>query len=185
MSGLGATIIDPANIRTAREIKYSSVVLNEFKASSGAYLAKLGPGARMRSLKDIIDFNHAHPVQTLRYGQTTLIDAEYTTSGTLTEPQYLRDRLTDLRLCKEQGIDATMQEHRLDALLFPADFGARITSRAGYPSIVVPAGFTSAGVPFGVTFAARAYEEPVLISLAYAFEQHHKIRRPPSLRSFV
>ncbi|MNW11999.1 amidase [compost metagenome] len=66
-------------------------------------------------------------MQTLRYGQSTLIDAEYTTSGTLTEPQYLQDRLTDLRLCKEEGIDATMREHELDALLFPADFGARIT----------------------------------------------------------
>ncbi|WP_150265137.1 amidase family protein [Paenibacillus tepidiphilus] len=185
MRRLGATIIDPADIRTAREIKYSSVVLNEFKTSLGAYLAGLGPGAKMRSLRDIIDFNHAHPTETLRYGQTTLIDAQFTTSGTLTEPQYLRDRLTDLRLCKEEGIDATMQEHGLDALLFPADFGARITSRAGYPSIVVPAGYTSQGVPFGIAFAARAYEEPVLIRLAYAFEQHHKVRRPPSLRSFL
>ncbi len=185
MRGLGAIIVDPADIRTAREIKYSSVVLNEFKSSLGAYLAKLGPGAKIRSLKDIIDFNHAHPVQTLRYGQSTLIDAEYTTSGTLTEPQYLKDRLTDLRLCKDEGIDATMREFELDALLFPADFGARITSRAGYPSIVVPAGYTSAGVPFGITFAARAYEEPLLISLAYSFEQHHNIRRPPSLRSFT
>lgn len=185
MRGLGAIIVDPADIRTAREIKYSSVVLNEFKSSLGAYLAKLGPGAKIRSLKDIIDFNHAHPVQTLCYGQSTLIDAEYTTSGTLTEPQYLKDRLTDLRLCKEEGIDATMREFELDALLFPADFGARITSRAGYPSIVVPAGYTSAGVPFGITFAARAYEEPLLISLAYSFEQRHNIRRPPSLRSFT
>lgn len=185
MRELGATIIDPADIKTAREIKYSSVVLNEFKTSINAYLARLGPGAPMRTLKDIIDFNHAHPVETLRYGQATLIDAEYTTSGTLTEPQYLRDRATDLELCKEQGIDATMKEHRLDALLFPADFGARITSRAGYPSIVVPSGYTSAGAPFGVTFSAQAYQEPVLIKLAYAFEQHTKVRKAPSLRSFI
>lgn len=185
MRGLGAVIIDPADIRTAREIKYSSVVLNEFKTSLNAYLAKLGPGAKMRTLKDIIDFNHAHPQETLRYGQTTLIDAEYTSSGTLTEPQYLRDRATDLRLCKEQGIDAAMKEHQLDALLFPADFGARITSRSGYPSIVVPSGYTSAGAPFGVTFSAQAYQEPLLIKLAYAYEQHYKVRKAPSLRSFI
>ncbi|WP_379132086.1 amidase family protein [Paenibacillus sp. sgz500958] len=185
MKELGATIIDPADIRTAREIKYSSVVLNEFKTSLNAYLSKLGPGAPVRTLREIIDYNHAHPVETLRYGQATLIDAEYNTSGTLTEPQYLRDRLTDLRLCKEEGIDAVMKEHQLDALLFPADFGARITSRAGYPSIVVPAGYTAAGPPFGVAFAARAYEEPVLISLAYAFEQHTKARKAPSLHSFI
>lgn len=185
MRELGATIIDPAEIRTAREISYSSVVLNEFKTSLNAYLAALGPGARKRTLKDIIDFNHAHPMETLKYGQATLLDAEYTSSGTFTEPQYLRDRATDLRLCKELGIDATMKEHQLDALLFPADFGARITSRAGYPSIVVPSGYTSAGAPFGVTFSAQAYQEPVLIRLAYAYEQNYKVRQAPSLQSFI
>lgn len=185
MKELGATIIDPADIRTARDISYSSVVLNEFKTSLNTYLSRLGPGAPMRTLKDIIDFNHAHPVETLRFGQATLIDAEYTSSGTLTEPQYLRDRATDLKLCKEEGIDAVIEEYDLDALLFPADFGARITSRAGYPSIVVPSGYTSAGAPFGVTFSAKAYQEPTLIKLAYAYEQHSKIRKAPSLRSFI
>jgi amidase len=185
MRELGATIIDPADIKTAREISYSSVVLNEFKTALNAYLSRLGPGAPMRTLKDIIDFNHAHPVETLRYGQATLIDAEYTSSGTQTEPKYLRHRATDLKLCKEEGIDATMKEYNLDALLFPADFGARITSRAGYPSIVVPSGYTSAGAPFGVTFSAKAYQEPTLIRLAYAYEQNYKVRKAPSLKSFI
>ncbi|MEK5439014.1 amidase family protein [Paenibacillus sp. FSL R5-0744] len=185
MKELGATIIDPADIKTAREISYSSVVLNEFKTALNAYLSRLGPGAPMRTLKDIIDFNHAHPVETLRYGQATLIDAEYTSSGTQTEPKYLLHRATDLKLCKEEGIDATMKEHNLDALLFPADFGARITSRAGYPSIVVPSGYTSAGAPFGVTFSAKAYQEPTLIKLAYAYEQNYKVRKAPSLKSFI
>ncbi|MBY3622719.1 amidase [Acinetobacter sp. CUI P1] len=185
MRALGATIIDPADIKTAREISYSSVVLNEFKTALNAYLSRLGPGAPMRTLKDIIDFNHAHPVETLKYGQATLIDAEYTSSGTQTEPKYLLHRATDLKLCKEDGIDATMKEYNLDALLFPADFGARITSRAGYPSIVVPSGYTSAGAPFGVTFSAKAYQEPTLIKLAYAYEQHYKVRKAPSLKSFI
>lgn len=181
----GAIIVDPADIRTARQIVYSSVVLNEFKSSLNAYLSKLPPSAKIRSLKDIIAFNNEHPIETLKYGQSTLLSAETTTSGTLTETPYLRDRATDLKLCQIEGIDATMAEHQLDALLFPADFGARITSRAGYPSIVVPAGYTSKGVPFGVAFAARAYEEPTLIKLAYSYEQHSKVRRPPSLKSFI
>lgn len=185
MRELGAVIIDPADIRTAREIKYSSVALNEFKTSINAYLSRLGSRAPMHTLKDIIDFNHSHPIETLKYGQATLLDAEYTSSGTFTEPQYLRDRATDLRLCKDEGIDATMKEYQLNALLFPADFGSRITSRAGYPSIVVPSGYTSEGVPFGVTFSAQAYQEPVLIKLAYAYEQHYKVRKAPSLRSFI
>lgn len=181
----GAIIVDPADIRTARQIVYSSVVLNEFKSSLNAYLSKLPPSAKIRSLKDIIAFNNEYPIETLKYGQSTLLSAETTTSGTLTETPYLRDRATDLKLCQIEGIDATMEEHQLDALLFPADFGARITSRAGYPSIVVPAGYTSKGVPFGVAFAARAYEEPTLIKLAFSYEQHSKVRRAPSLKSFI
>ncbi len=181
----GAVIVDPANIKTARQIAYSSVVMNEFKSALNAYLSRLTPGSAIRSLRDIIDFNNDHPMETLKYGQSTLIQAEYHTSGTLTETQYIRDRANDLQLCQIDGIDAAMKEHQLDALLFPADFGARITSRAGYPSIVVPAGYTGSGVPFGVTFAAQAYSEPMLIKLAYAFEQHSKFRKPPSLKSFI
>lgn len=185
MKGQGAIIVDPAQIKTARQIVYSSVVLNEFKAALNAYLSKLPAGAKLRTLKDIIAFNNEHPIAALRYGQTTLLAAETTTSGTLTETPYLRDRATDLRLCKIEGIDATLAEHQLDALLFPADFGARITSRAGYPSVIVPAGYTSEGVPFGVTFAGAAYSEPALIQLAYDYEQSSLVRKPPSLKSYL
>jgi amidase len=185
MRKCGAIIVDPADVRTARQIKYSSVVLNEFKTSLNAYLSKLPSGSQIRTLKDIIAYNNEHPIETLKYGQSTLLSAETTTSGTQTDVPYLRDRAADLKLCKDEGLDATMKEHQLDALLFPADFGARITSRAGYPSIVVPAGYTAKGVPFGVTFAARAYEEPMLIKLAFAYEQHSRVRRPPSLKSFI
>jgi amidase len=185
MKQQGAVIIDPANIKSARQIGYSSVLLHEFKASINAYLARLGPNAPVRTLKELIDFNHQHPMETLKFGQVTLLNAEFRTSGKLTEPQYIRDRITDLQLCQTEGIDAVMKEHQLDALLFPADFGARITSRAGYPSIVVPSGYTNLGAPFGVTFSAQAYCEPTLIKLAYSFEQHTKVRKAPSLKSFI
>ncbi|SEO04036.1 amidase family protein [Paenibacillus sp. OV219] len=185
MRDMGATIVDPANIVTARTIAYSTVLLNEFKVSLNAYLSKRGPGTPMRTLKDIIAFNNEHPVETLKYGQKTLINAEFHSSGALTDVRYLRDRATDIRLCKDEGIDATMKKHTLDALLFPADFGSRLAARAGYPSVAVPAGYTAAGPPFGVAFTAGAYEEPTLIRLAYAFEQGTKFRRPPSLKSFI
>jgi amidase len=185
MKQQGAIIVESANIKSCRQIIYSSVVFNEFKSSINAYLSHLGPRAPIHSLKEIIEFNHQHPMETLKYGQSTLIETEYTTSGTLTEPNYIRDRTRDIQLCQTEGIDAVMKEFQLDALLFPADFGATITSRAGYPSIVVPSGYTGAGVPFGVTFSAQAYCEPTLIKLAFSFEQHSKIRKAPSLKSFL
>ena len=185
MKELGAVIVDPADIPTSRQIVYSSVLLNEFKNGLEYYLSRLSAGAQVRTLGDIIAFNNAHPMEALRYGQSLLLDAEYRTSGSLTEPAYLRDRLTDLKLCRTEGIDAVMDRHRLDALLFPADFGSRIAARAGYPSLIVPAGKTAENVPFGVTFTARAFEEPMLFRLGYAYEQHTRARVTPSLKSYL
>jgi amidase len=49
---------------------------------------------------------------------------------------------------------------------------------AGYPSITVPAGFAY-GLPVGVSFIGRAWSEPTLIRLAYAYEQATRHRKPP------
>jgi amidase len=109
-------------------------------------------------------------------------------------PRYLADRARDVQLAGREGIDAALGTHKLDALLFPAFFGASIAARPGYPSIIVPfatvpndsgpplpPGFNPRPVPFGVTFTAGACSEPRLIELAYAFEQATKRRVPPPL----
>ncbi|GAA4708603.1 amidase family protein [Brevibacillus fulvus] len=174
----GAIIVDPANLPTAAEPWDLHVLLHEFKPALNAYLGKLPDHTKIRSLRDLIQFNLHHPEQTLKYGQTILLDSE-ATSGTLTDPLYIASRVKDLLLAKEQGIDAAMKEHKLDALLFPNNFGAGIAAKAGYPSITVPAGYTPDGRPVGVTFTGQAYSEPTLLRLAYAFEQatHHRV--PP------
>ena len=92
----------------------------------------------------------------------------------------------DLRGSRTLGLDAYMDQYRLDAVLFPGTTGASIAAKAGYPSVQVPAGFV-AGVhdrdtpehPYGATFTGRAWSEPVLLRLAYAFEQATLARRPP------
>ncbi len=52
---------------------------------------------------------------------------------------------------------------------------------AGYPHITVPAGFVR-GLPVGISFFGTAYSEPVLLKLAYSFEQATKARRRPGFR---
>ena len=106
--------------------------------------------------------------------------------------RYRVDRAKDLRLSTVEGIDAAMKTHKLDALLFPFLAGACLAARAGYPTIVVPAGFLpnpSADSlpqgfeprpgPVGVSFTGMACSEPRLIALAYAFEQASKRRVAP------
>ncbi len=162
----------------------SKVLTYEFKSALNAYLSALGPNAPVHSLKEIIEFNNAHPETTLKYGQT-LLTASEATSGTLTEPEYLLSRLEDIRLAGAEGIDAALNQNKLVALVTPESRGCWVGARAGYPSIIVPAGYTSAGRPMGVTFAGRAWSEGELTRVAYAFEQATKRRLPPDLSSTV
>lgn len=178
---LGAEVVDPAEVATAAAGPWESRVLTyEFKAALHAYLAELGPAAPVRTLREIMEFNYRHPEITLKYGQTLLAAAE-ATSGTLTEPEYLLDRLQDIRLARTEGIDRTLDSEKLDALVFPASTGAWLGARAGYPSILVPAGYTGDGRPMGITFLGRAWSEAALIRYAYAYEQatRHRVAPPP------
>jgi amidase len=171
----GAEVIEDIDIPHVTE--EHSVLTLEFKAAINAYLSALGPNAPVHTLGDIIEFNVKHPKETLKYGQKILLKAEYGTSGTLTEPEYFHNRMSNYRKSQAEGIDGNMKEHRLDAIFCPGV--TDLPAVAGYPVIMVPAGFTSNGVPAGVSFVGGAYSEPQLIKLAYAFEQQTKARVAP------
>jgi amidase len=161
------------------------VFVYELKHDLNAYLRDWAIGTTMQSLADIVAFNQANADQALRFGQDIFRVAE-ATRGDLSELEYVSARQMDLHATRELGLDAYMDRYRLDAVLFPATAGAAIAAKAGYPSVQVPAGFVS-GVrdkdtpdyPFGVTFTGRAWSEPTLLRLAYAFEQATQARRPP------
>ncbi len=157
-----------------------NVLHYEFKAGVDAYLANTSKEVPVKNLADVIHYNYKHKQVALKYGQERLLRAEET-SGTLTEPEYLLSREYDIYYSTTAGIDAVMDKHKLDALLSPANLGANIPARAGYPSITVPAGYTSGGKPMGVTFTAKAYQEPELIGLAYSYEQQTAHRKAPNL----
>lgn len=176
----GAVIIDPVEIPTAGKLNGYAVLVYEFKAALNAYLAQLSSAVPVHSLRDVIAYNEEHAEAALKYGQTILIESE-ATSGTLTETDYLQNRLEDLRMSRTEGLDSVIQEYKLDAILFPANYGAAIAAKAGYPSVCVPAGYTKEGVPLGATFTGLAYSEPTLIRLAHSYEQISKHRVPPVL----
>lgn len=84
---------------------------------------------------------------------------------------------TGIRLTATEGVDVLLDRLDLDALLFPNNSAAFAGARPGYPSITVPAGYTSAGEPFGLTFLSDAFSEPALIELAYAYDEQGTQRR--------
>jgi amidase len=199
MKKQGATIVDPANIATLGKFDDSEfdVLLYEFKADLNKYLGALGAAAPVHSLKDAIAFNEAHRDQELPYfGQEIMLQAEK--KGALTDAKYRAELARNHQLSRALGIDATMQKYALDALVAPTgspawlidlvngDPGAAnaaapssVTSVAGYPHITVPAGYFR-GLPVGISFFGRAWSEPTLIKLAYAYEQATRHRKPPA-----
>ena len=195
MKAQGAVIVDPANIETAGKFDDSEfdVLLYEFKADLNNYLASLGPKAPVKSLQDIIDYNERHKDQEMPFfGQEIMIQAQ--AKGPLTEKKYLDELASNLKMSRTDGIDATMDKYKLDAIVAPTGSPAWTTDLingdhfsgasstpaavAGYPNINVPAGF-SHNLPVGISFFGRAYSEPTLIKLAYAYEQSTKHRRAP------
>jgi amidase len=161
------------------------VFVYELKHDLDAYLRDWLTGAGVGSLAEVIAFNQAHADRALRFGQDTFLAAA-ATRGDLSEIEYRAAREMDLRAARDLGLDAYMDRHRLDAVLFPGVAGAAIAAKAGYPSVMVPAGFV-VGVrdketpeyPYGATFTGRAWSEATLLRLAYAFEQASHARRPP------
>ncbi len=161
------------------------VFVYELKHDMNLYLKDWAKGTNIRTLGDIITFNSAHADRALRFGQDIFLAAE-STRGDLKETEYASARKMDLRASRTLGLDTYMEENKLDAVLFPGTAGAAIAAKAGYPSVMVPAGFTTGGAgkdtpdyPFGATFTGRAWSEPVLLRLAYAFEQASSARRMP------
>lgn len=180
LNELGAVVVDQAVIPSAKTEWSYDVLTYEFKADVNAYLRTVAPHLPIRTLSDVIKFNDKNGEKCLKYGQSILIEAEET-SGALTEMAYISALEKDIYFSGEQGIDYVMQEHNLDAIVFPNNYGAGIPAKAGYPSITVPAGYTPEGEPVGITFTGLAYSEPLLIKLAYAFEQATRHRKAPEL----
>lgn len=195
MKRRGAVLVDPADIPHLGEYDESelTVLLYELKADLNAYLAALGPKAKVRTLEDVIRFNDAHADREMPYfGQELFVKAQE--KGPLTTPEYREALANNQRLARAEGLDAVMDQHRLDAVVAPTGGPAWITDLvngdhfgggsstapavAGYPNVTVPAGFVF-GLPVGISFIGRPWSEPTLLRLAYAFEQATNHRRPP------
>ena len=193
MRQAGATVVDSVDIPHYGEYGDAeyTVLLYEFKHELNRYLAGLGPGAPVKSLADVIAFNEREKGRSMPYfGQEIMLAAQ--AKGPLTDRDY-RDAKRKTRLAGA-GVDSVMRRLRLDAIVAPTGspawtidlvngdhfLGASSTPAAvaGYPNVTVPMGY-SFGLPVGISFFGRAWSEPKLIRLAYAYEQATKHRAAP------
>jgi amidase len=192
----GALLVDIAEIPNAARYGDSelAVLLFELKATLPKYLASYAPASPIKSLADVIAFNAKNSTREMPYfAQELFVSAQG--KGDLDSQEYKDALQNNLKFAREQGIDAVLAENQLDALVAPTgelawltDFihgdssGNSFTSPAavaGYPHITVPAGFAR-GLACGISFVGKAWSEPTLIAMAYAYEQASRRRRPPT-----
>ena len=196
LRALGAELVDPVVFPTQGKFDEDEyeVLLYEFKAGIADYLATLGADAPVRTLADLIGFNERHREREMPFfGQEIFLAAEE--KGPLTTPAYLEALARCRRMSRDEGIDAVMAAHRLDACIAPSGGTAHLTDLvngdywtgvgsstfaavSGYPHVTVPAG-DAFGLPIGLSLFGRAYSEGRLIALAYAFEQATRKRLAP------
>ncbi|KAG6901830.1 hypothetical protein C0995_007401 [Termitomyces sp. Mi166 len=187
LRGLGATVVDPADLPSAEEILVSNnetVVLDvDFKARREPQSLISNPSG-VRSLADLIAFNNNNPSLEKPSGfmdQSILIESEATNGF---DDAYFASLAADRELGGARGIDAALQAHNLDALVLPSDgltttpavplgfFSDNVTVERAGPETVYPA----PGVPFGLSFLGTAFSEFDLIGFAYAYEQKTQTR---------
>ncbi len=197
MKANGAEIVRIDDILAPETGDYSfEVMLYEYKQGLNDYFASLGPDSPIRTLEDLIEFNEKDSVELRFFDQEYLIMAQ--AKGDLTSREYQDALKKMLKGARDNGIDRVMKKYRLDAIAAPTGSPAWKTdwingdayilgssspaAISGYPNITVPMGFIG-GLPVGVSFFGRAWSEPLLLEIAYSYEQKTHHRAPPRFLS--
>ncbi|MBE2215677.1 MAG: amidase [Opitutaceae bacterium] len=197
----GAEIVDPVEAPAMEKISAAEweILCYEFKDGINAWFASLGPDARVKSLADLIAFNTAQADRELRFFDQEILVASQA-KGPLTDAAYLEAVTQARRLSRDEGIDAILAKHRLDAIVMltagPAWLidpvngdhflgeTSTLAAVAGYPNVTVPAG-ADFGLPIGVSFVGGAWTEARLLALAADFEARARVRRTPRFAATV
>jgi Asp-tRNA(Asn)/Glu-tRNA(Gln) amidotransferase A subunit family amidase len=186
----GATIVDPTRVELAEVHRpQGSGQCGGFKYDINRYLARQGDRVPVHTLEEIIRSRRFHPSIEARL-QSAQSGAENgpDTPACRTEAEY-REQF-------RAAVARTMDANTLDAFVYPTwsnpprligdlntphgDNSQVFSPTTGWPSINVPMGYTRGTLPAGLTFFGRAWSEPTLIKLAYAYEQATHHRHPPA-----
>ncbi len=192
--GVKVVKIDQIGSKDAGNYSFN-VMLYEYKDGLNKYFASLGENAPVKNLDDLIAFNEKDSIELMYFNQKYLIMARE--KGDLDSEEYKNALEKMHKGMREEGIDKVMDEYKLDAIIAPTGGPAWKTDHingdafhvgssspaaiAGYPNITVPMGFVD-DMPVGISFFGRAWSEPVLLEIAYAYETANPWRRVPEFK---
>ena len=190
---LGAEVIDPVTIDSFDALRRSQGGgCNQFKYDLNRYLAALGDRAPLHSLEEIVKSRKFHPsIQGRLESAQAADDVPGISPGCRARDEF-RQKLRD-------AVVALMDARQIDALIYPTwsnpprlvgdlntpggDNNQLFSPSTGFPAITVPMGYTRGNtLPAGLQFLGRAWSEPTLVRLAYAYEEATHHRRPPPVR---
>jgi len=175
---LGGTVVPSRTLGSSENFGLAEIgaIPNEFKQSFNQYLADEMPTAKVHSLSDVIAFNNQHPDK-FPHGQELLQSSDATPGSA----DLFAAQDAPAQTSSRQSIDGALQETGAQAILTPGNLQANIGAAAGYPTVMVPNGYTNGGKdPSGVGFLGQAYTEPKLLGYAYDLEQATHARRAPT-----
>jgi len=189
----GVEIVEIAEITNAKVDKQENeIMLYEYKDGLNQYFKSLGSKAPIKNIDDLIAFNKADSIELRYFNQHYLEQARE--KGDLNSKEYKQALDSMMKGSREDGIDKVMNEHKLDAIMAPTGSPAwksdltngdsfqigtsSPAAQAGYPDITVPMGFVDE-LPVGISFFGRAWSEPILLEIAYAYEQGTLYRKAP------
>jgi amidase len=176
----GATVVDNIQLNGLDPANRNEfpALLNEFKHDINAYLAAR-PAPHPANLAGLIAFNNAHAGMEMPLFKQEIFEMAQARSGNLNDPTYVQQRRSATTAAR-RAIDNALAANRLDAVLAPTNSSAGPAAIAGYPDLSVPGGYARSVIPIGVSFFGGRWSEPTLVSLAFAFEQASKVRKPPT-----
>lgn len=202
MRDAGAEVVEvrfPSWLLEIESDLYTAVRWPEFRKQIAEYLATLG-GEYPDSLDELVEQSMRLPSpdggRTPNPGRWSLFLRE-NASGEVTDYAYRAVHAHGLPLVRAV-VEGLLDEERLDALVYPTSptrpaplhrepgggprsrSPVRFANMSGFPDLIVPAGFTGGGLPVGISFLGRAFSEPRLLALGYAFEQRVRAHRVPA-----
>jgi len=197
----GGIIIDNVKFENMDKIDKNefTVLLCEFKDDLNNYLKSSNAPSNANTLAKLIEVNKKFKDKIMPYFEQEIFEMAEKTNETKGD-----DYKKALKICqkysREEGIDKVMSQYNLDAIIAPTNGPAwkidlitgdhflggssSLAAVSGYPSITVPAGYVHQ-LPIGLSFFGKAFTEPTLIEIAYAFEQTTKIRKQPEFKTSV
>ncbi|MCC3860565.1 amidase [Pseudemcibacter aquimaris] len=194
LKAAGAIIVDPFTIDNFAAHRDADNFCSRFRYDMHEYLKSLGPDAPIKDVMMVLETGQHTP--DVRGGLESFGAGPLDVHPNDQNPPCMEYPNHEGRNAFKKDVLAAMDKHNVDVIIYPTwtnppatlmradqdykgDNSQLIAPSTGLPAATVPMGYTHGNLPAGLQFLARDYQEDILFTVSYAYEQKTKHRRPP------